>query len=631
MTEEIEGLDEEISPIERWQASVIAHEAASVDRRLLPAIEEHPDGHKSTKMLERQNQDLERHRTTKRLQKNWERLDLGSRVKGQAPPRSRSADSASEPKQIVVPASPDTYVKLLMFGELRRTITVPSAITREELRKRASQEFGGRVAIQPEAIPVTNDSTVVCYPTYMPETAKGEPQIPAVTPYFERAQKLYPVEVPASATFDDMVIIASNIMGCACRIRMDTRFPLRTDDHISFVTEEDIHLEQMKLEALRAEDEVKMQQKLNAIQWTMADVPPRPATREYPALEQAVDFPRPESVSKWGEEIEVKFEDISGTQGSQPVGHVFGRREGNQWDKAASDAFGIPMQITAPRTEIAAGESVILKCKPIFGLDEMTAPISAPNHRQFRAGKSIPVRIKLQFKDRMVPLEVLNSAPVASVEFQARVHFGVAVEFMIPKPTAWYPGKIYQMRRVKQGGGQTKPPTTDVKVKMTVRYSVVSYSIPNVIIPSGAATRDVLIAWWNAVERNQVKDPNILCLSRNPEMYEFQDDTGENYFDIEEGMEIVLIPKDRTSPEVVRIDVTWDGFDEDRLPIRLSISPRYIERHHVQGCYRYGWSTIRHNQNTRRWLRTCLLMKASTIGRITRESRLRHHGPRVSK
>jgi hypothetical protein len=72
-----------------------------------------------------------------------------------------------------------------MFGELRRTISVPEKITREDLRKRASQEFGRRVAIQPEMIPVKNDSTVVCYPTYMPEIPKGEPQIPSVTPYLE--------------------------------------------------------------------------------------------------------------------------------------------------------------------------------------------------------------------------------------------------------------------------------------------------------------------------------------------------------------------------------------------------------------------------------------------------------------
>jgi hypothetical protein len=154
-------------------------------------------------------------------------------------------------------------------------------------------------SFQPETIPVKNDSTVVCYPTFMPEVAKGEPQIPSVTPYLERDQKLYPVEVPASATFDDMVIITSNIMGCPCLLRTDTRFPLRTDDHILFATEQEVNLEQMKLEALRAEDEVKMQQRLNAIQWTMTDVPPRPASRECPSLEQAFStLPKPESVSK---------------------------------------------------------------------------------------------------------------------------------------------------------------------------------------------------------------------------------------------------------------------------------------------------------------------------------------------
>jgi hypothetical protein len=47
MSEEIEGRDEEISPIEKWQASVLAHGAAVTDRRVSPEIAEHPDGHKS--------------------------------------------------------------------------------------------------------------------------------------------------------------------------------------------------------------------------------------------------------------------------------------------------------------------------------------------------------------------------------------------------------------------------------------------------------------------------------------------------------------------------------------------------------------------------------------------------------
>jgi predicted DNA-binding protein (UPF0251 family) len=52
---------------------------------------------------------------------------------------------------------------------------------------------------------------------------------------------------------------------------------LHTDDRIEIKSEQEVNLEAMKLEALRVEDELKIQQRANAIQWTMADVPPRAA------------------------------------------------------------------------------------------------------------------------------------------------------------------------------------------------------------------------------------------------------------------------------------------------------------------------------------------------------------------
>jgi hypothetical protein len=299
-------------------------------------------------------------------------------------------------------------------------------------------------------IPVKEGSTVVCYPMYVPEVEKGADKIPTVTSYLERDQKLCPVEVPADATFENMVEIASNIMGCPCKLRSDTRFPLKTDDHVLIATEQDIHLEKMKLEALRAEDELKNQQKLHAIQWTMADLPARPVSRELPSITQTSSCPPPESVSKWGEEIEIRFEDVSGTQGSRPTGYVYARREGTRWDRAASEAFRIPMQVIDTRTEIEGGSEIVLKCRPVFGMDEMTAPVSAPNRRRFQSGTSYPIHIKLQFKDRMVSLEVLNSSPAGYVEFQARIHFGAVVEFSQPKPTTWMPGRIYQMKRLSR-------------------------------------------------------------------------------------------------------------------------------------------------------------------------------------
>jgi hypothetical protein len=78
----------------------------------------------------------------------------------------------------------------------------------------------------------------------------------------------------------------------------------------------------MKLEALRAEDEIKWQQKANSIQWTMSDLPPRAVSRDALPPSQAFQCPPPESVSKWGEEVSVHFEDVSGTQGrNQRVGY----------------------------------------------------------------------------------------------------------------------------------------------------------------------------------------------------------------------------------------------------------------------------------------------------------------------
>jgi hypothetical protein len=145
-----------------------------------------------------------------------------------------------------------------------------------------------------------------------------------------------------------------------------------------------------------------------------------------------------------------------------------------------------------------------LKCRPVFGVDEMTSPVSAPNRRRFQSGASYPVLIKLQFKDRMVRLEVLSSSPARYVEFQARIHFGAVVEFSQPKPTTWTPGRIYQMKRVKtpQSRGltyQTTASSKEVKIKVTVKYIRVRVSIPNILVPRTAAA-----GWGVLVRQNGV-------------------------------------------------------------------------------------------------------------------------------
>jgi hypothetical protein len=63
------------------------------------------------------------------------------------------------------------------------------------------------------------------------------------------------------------------------------------------------------------------------------------------------------------------------------------------------------------------------------------------------------------------------------------------------------------------------------------------------------------------VEREHITDPNILCLPRDPEAFDIQDENGDQV-DVDDDVEIFLKPLNRTSPEVVGVDVTWDGRDD---------------------------------------------------------------------
>jgi hypothetical protein len=58
MAQELEGIEEDVPPIEKYHASVLAHEAAVEDRRMPPEIEEHPDRHKSSKARAKMEREL---------------------------------------------------------------------------------------------------------------------------------------------------------------------------------------------------------------------------------------------------------------------------------------------------------------------------------------------------------------------------------------------------------------------------------------------------------------------------------------------------------------------------------------------------------------------------------------------
>jgi hypothetical protein len=106
-----------------------------------------------------------------------------------------------------------------------------------------------------------------------------------------------------------------------------------------------------------------------------------------------------------------------------------------------------------------------------------------------------------------------------------------------------------------------------------VKYSVVKTTLENIVIPRTASARDVINAWWVAVERDNITDLNIMCLSRDPEAFDIQDENGDQV-EIDDGVEGFLKLLNRTSPEVVQVDITWDGHDKSGQSFRLTASER---------------------------------------------------------
>jgi hypothetical protein len=92
ISQEIQGLDDDPSPIERLHAPILAHEAALTDKRVHSDVEDHPDGHKSTKQQAKMEREIVRGQTMNRsheVRNVW--VDKSPRPKiSQNPPRAQS-------------------------------------------------------------------------------------------------------------------------------------------------------------------------------------------------------------------------------------------------------------------------------------------------------------------------------------------------------------------------------------------------------------------------------------------------------------------------------------------------------------------------------------------------------------
>jgi hypothetical protein len=114
----------------------------------------------------------------------------------------------------------------------------------------------------------------------------------------------------------------------------------------------------------------------------------------------------------------------------------------------------------------------------------------------------------------------------------------------------------------------------EMKVTIMMKYYSVCYPIPNILIPQTASERDLINACWKSVDMRQVKDPDILSLPREHTEFIAHDGNGDSVPETEDGLVIYFSPKSKTSPEMVQVTITWDGFDRQGLSFMPSIKPK---------------------------------------------------------
>jgi hypothetical protein len=136
--------------------------------------------------------------------------------------------------------------------------------------------------------------------------------------------------------------------------------------------------------------------------------PPKVASRD--ALPPARVFisPTQQSTSQWGSKIKITFQDISGIQGHRgKEGWVPPVREGYNWDRAASEDFGIPIKVVDEKYLIETDSELVLKCMPNYEQVEVERPSS---FKSLPTGRSFTVAIQVQLGEQRIQMRGLKSS-----------------------------------------------------------------------------------------------------------------------------------------------------------------------------------------------------------------------------
>jgi hypothetical protein len=205
---------DELTAIETYQASVQAREAALMEGRDAPEIEEHPDGHKDPEKLKSAQRDLDRLLQMKRAVRNHELFaaidSTGQYRQTRVMKRSPSADDVVH-LDTSVDQPADITLVLCVGGTRNIEIAATEKTTRDELRRLVSTKMGGRCMVEPDQFPLKNGTEVRVIPVFVPPGSTVDDK-DLVVPYLRYKEHLRPIATVPNVPIEILGQIAADYM-----------------------------------------------------------------------------------------------------------------------------------------------------------------------------------------------------------------------------------------------------------------------------------------------------------------------------------------------------------------------------------------------------------------------------------
>jgi hypothetical protein len=118
--------------------------------------------------------------------------------------------------------------------------------------------------VVPATYPLADDTIVDCIISSVGPPAVLDESAHTVVPCRVHRGRKLTIEIWPEIQVDDLIVVASNVMGTVCCLHDITRYPIQSGDETLIAIEQEVYMEQRKLDVLRKEDEIRSRQNPHA-------------------------------------------------------------------------------------------------------------------------------------------------------------------------------------------------------------------------------------------------------------------------------------------------------------------------------------------------------------------------------